>query len=54
MLTARRAASLRPRMRRPVVRGLDDSSNFEDYSDLPPLQHEYALSAAEQALFAGF
>jgi hypothetical protein len=41
-------------MRRPVVRGLDDSSNFEDYSDLPPLQHEYALSAAEQALFAGF
>lgn len=32
----------------------DDTSNFEDYSHLEPLEHAFALSSAEQALFAGF
>ena len=34
--------------------GVDDASNFEDYSDLEPMQHAFKLSSAEQALFAGF
>lgn len=38
---------------RPSVAGPDDASNFE-HQDLPPLQHEFQLSQAEQALFAGF
>lgn len=32
----------------------DDTSNFEDYSELPPLEHGPELSEAQQALFAGF
>ncbi|PSC72692.1 AGC kinase [Micractinium conductrix] len=39
---------------KPTVTGVDDASNFEDYSDLEPMQHAFKLSSAEQALFAGF
>ena len=38
---------------RPVVRGVADHSNFDDYSSLAPLTHEFQLSANEQFLFAG-
>lgn len=38
----------------PTLQAPDDASNFEDYSDLEPMQHTFALSTAEQALFAGF
>lgn len=40
--------------RRPVVRGADDTSNFEDYSELGDMEHEFNLSQAEQAHFTGF
>ena len=39
---------------RPVVKGADDASNFDDYTLLPPMQHAKALSAAEKQLFADF
>ncbi|PRW56166.1 cAMP-dependent kinase catalytic subunit beta isoform X6 [Chlorella sorokiniana] len=39
---------------RPSVRSADDASNFDDYSDLGPMQHAFQLSATEQALFVGF
>ncbi|GAB4820560.1 hypothetical protein N2152v2_007606 [Parachlorella kessleri] len=37
-----------------VVKGEADTSNFEDYSELEPIAHEFKLSQAEQALFTGF
>lgn len=39
---------------RPVVKGVDDASNFDDYTSLPPMRHEKTLSAAEKQLFADF
>lgn len=39
-------------VRRPLVKGPDDTSNFEDY-DLAPMKHLFQLSAAEQAMFEG-
>ena len=39
---------------RPTVKGVDDCSNFDDYSELEPMAHAFALSNAEQALFNGF
>ena len=40
---------------RPKVRAPDDTSNFEDYSDLPALAADGSkLTEAEQALFSGF
>ena len=39
---------------RVVVKGEADTSNFEDYSELEPIAHEFKLSQAEQALFTGF
>lgn len=36
------------------MRSLDDNSNFDDYSALPPLKHEFELSANEQLMFVGF
>lgn len=46
--------SIPPSTRRPTVSGADDTSNFEDYSELEPMQHAFQLSTAEQALFAEF
>jgi len=37
-----------------VVKALDDASNFDDYTSLPPMHHDKALSAAEKQLFADF
>ncbi len=39
---------------RPVVKGSDDHSNFDDYSALPPLTHDFQLSQNEQLIFTGF
>ena len=39
---------------RPVVKAVDDASNFDDYSCLPPMHHDRTLSAAEKQLFADF
>jgi hypothetical protein len=36
------------------VRTPEDTSNFEDYGELPALGGGDALSAEEQRLFAGF
>jgi len=36
------------------VKALDDASNFDDYTSLPPMRHDKALSAAEKQLFADF
>ena len=36
------------------MRSADDASNFDDYSDLGPMQYAFQLSTAEQALFVGF
>ena len=41
-------------LRRPVVKSADDCSNFDDYSTLGPLKHDFELSMNEQAMFAGF
>ena len=41
-------------MFRPVVTGVDDASNFDDYTSLPPMRHEKTLSAAEKQLFVDF
>jgi hypothetical protein len=38
----------------PRVTGPGDTSNFEDYSDLLPMEHEFRLTAEQQALFSGF
>ena len=38
---------------RPVVNGMADHSNFDDYSALAPLVHEFELSENEQLMFAG-
>lgn len=32
----------------------DDTSNFEDWSELPPLEHGTELTPAQQALFVDF
>ena len=37
-----------------MTKGADDSSNFDDYSTLPPMQHDFELSQNEQLLFQGF
>ena len=47
-------APCRAMSRRPEVSSADDASNFEDYSELGPMRHEFKLSSAEQALFVGF
>lgn len=39
---------------RPVVKRADDCSNFDDYSTLAPMKHDFELSNNEQAMFAGF
>ncbi|KAK9823340.1 hypothetical protein WJX72_002039 [[Myrmecia] bisecta] len=39
---------------KPVMKSLEDTSNFDDYSILPPMQHEFALSKNEQAMFSEF
>ena len=39
-------------IRRPVVKGADDTSNFEEY-DLGPMKHLFKLSEDEQAMFEG-
>ena len=39
---------------RPVVKRADDCSNFDDYSSLAPMKHDFELSNNEQAMFAGF
>jgi hypothetical protein len=39
---------------RPVVKAADDRSNFDDYSSLGPLKHDFELSMNEQAMFVGF
>lgn len=39
---------------RPSVKAADDTSNFDDYSSLPPIAHDHVLSKTEQAMFAGF
>jgi Protein kinase C terminal domain len=36
------------------VKSLDDTSNFEDYGELPPLVSDIELTEEEQALFKGF
>lgn len=38
--------------RRPVVKAVDDTSNFEEYN-LGPMKHLFQLSEAEQAMFEG-
>jgi hypothetical protein len=39
---------------RPVVNCADDRSNFDDYSSLGPMKHDFELSNNEQAMFTGF
>ncbi|CAL8467133.1 g6669 [Coccomyxa elongata] len=39
---------------RPVVKAADDRSNFDDYSSLGALKHDFELSMNEQAMFVGF
>lgn len=39
---------------RPVVKGTDDASNFDDYSSVKPMQEMRTLSAADQLQFADF
>lgn len=39
---------------RPVVKASDDATNFDDYTNLPPMHHDKVLSAAEKQLFADF
>ena len=38
---------------RPVVKGLADHSNFDDYSALAPIVHDFELSENEQLMFVG-
>ena len=37
---------------RPVVKSVDDTSNFDEYK-FRPMAHMFELSAAEQAMFEG-
>jgi hypothetical protein len=37
-----------------VISAPDDRSNFDDYSSLGPMKHQFELSANEQAMFAAF
>jgi len=39
---------------RPMVTREDDTSNFDDYSDLGPIKHPFKLSRSEQEFFADF
>lgn len=39
---------------KPVVKSDDDTSNFDDYSDAGPMEHEFELTEDDQALFADF
>jgi len=38
----------------PKVGGADDTSNFDDYSDLGEMEHEFQLTKSDQKLFADF
>eukprot|EP00803_Ostreobium_quekettii_P004132 evm.model.scf_1618.4 EVM.evm.TU.scf_1618.4 scf_1618:25626-30433(+) len=38
----------------PLVTSQDDTSNFDDYSNLPPMVHNTCLSSTEQMLFQDF
>jgi serum/glucocorticoid-regulated kinase 2 len=38
----------------PRVAGRSDTSNFDDFSQLPPMQHPFKLTVPQQALFACF
>lgn len=37
----------------PRLKGKEDTSNFDDYSKLPPVKHEMLLTDADQKLFEG-
>jgi hypothetical protein len=39
---------------KPRVASADDTSNFDDYSKLPPVVHPFPLNAQQQNLFRGF
>ena len=39
---------------KPIVKGEDDTSNFDDYSDVGPIEHEFVLTADNQQLFEDF
>mmetsp|Transcript_15218 Transcript_15218/g.49953 ORF Transcript_15218/g.49953 Transcript_15218/m.49953 type:complete len:373 (+) Transcript_15218:124-1242(+) len=39
---------------KPIVKGEDDVSNFDDYSDVGPLEHEFVLNESDQELFNSF
>ncbi|KAK9862106.1 hypothetical protein WJX84_003475 [Apatococcus fuscideae] len=39
---------------KPTVKSPDDTTNFDDYSSLPPILHDHVLSKTEQAMFTGF
>jgi len=39
---------------KPAVKSDDDTSNFDDYSDAGPLEHEFELTSEDQELFADF
>ena len=39
---------------KPVVKSDDDTSNFDDYSDVGPMEHEFELTKEDQELFADF
>eukprot|EP00898_Chlorokybus_atmophyticus_P005851 jgi/Chlat1/6267/Chrsp44S09051 len=39
---------------KPTVKAADDTSNFDDYSELGPMSHEYELTSAAQELFSDF
>jgi len=51
---AARSPAAGPPPIRPPVRHPADTANFDDYSGLAPQEHAFALSRAEQALFADF
>ena len=53
-MAGRQSVSCKCYFFRPVVKGKDDASNFDDYTFLPPMQHAKTLSAAEKSLFADF
>lgn len=39
---------------KPIVGAVDDTSNFDDYSDIGGIEHEFELTPADQELFADF
>ena len=41
-----------PQSSSPSVKHAADASNFDDYTGLAPVAHEFVLSKAEQAAFA--